>query len=264
MQMRALAIALALVACDGDPPSVVVEIQSDLEIPRETNSLLARVQFDGRTIAEETYALGDPPRDRWPQTLPLIAGDTYDDRVMLFAEARIAISGPSAIAGFGQIEVVFPESGSDTLVLELPRACRDDDHDGYGIGFGCKKPDCDDTNDRIPYPSLCPGFIVPDAGMGDSGESDSGADAGPSDGGNPPDPDGGTNGFPCGMTTCNADQTCLGDMCWKSCMTTEDCGVLALACLEDFGVCICRVPCFSGSSAECPLETECISGCCNI
>jgi hypothetical protein len=261
--VRGLLIVLVLASCDDDPSSVIVEIHSDLQIPREANSLIARVQHDGHTIAEETYSLGEPPRDRWPQTLPLIAGSTYDDRVTLAAEARIALSGPSVVAGFGEIEVIFPESGTETIRFELPRSCIDEDDDGYGIGFGCKRPDCDDANVDIPERELCPGFVVPDAGTPDVGPKDGGPDAGPEDGGAPIDggaPDAG--GFGCGATTCGAGQTCLGDMCWKSCATNEDCGDLSLGCLENFGVCICRAPCFNGQE-DCGTY-ECIDGCCDI
>jgi hypothetical protein len=97
--------------------------------------------------------------------------------------------------------------------------------------------------------------VVPDGGVIDAGPVDGGMDSGvpPSDAG----------GFACGVTTCTPDQTCLGDMCWTSCVTNEDCGELTLGCLENFGVCICRVPCFNGQQ-DCPTTYECIDGCCNI
>lgn len=249
---------LALLSCDDGPPAVILEIHSDLEIPRETNSLVARVQVDGRTIADETFTLGDPPRDRFPQTLPLIAGATYDDRVHVAAEARIALTGPSVVVGFGELDVAFPRSGSDTVRLDLPRSCIDGDGDGFGLGFGCKRPDCDDTDPDVPAQAFCPGFGAPDAGP-----MDATPDAGPEDGG-PMDAaiDAGVPGTACGQTTCAEDEDCLGNACFKRCTTHEDCGALTLGCLENFGVCICRVPCFNGDQDCGPYE--CIDGCCQL
>jgi hypothetical protein len=255
---RLLALLAIAASCDDGAPSVIVEISSDLEIPRETNSLVARVQSDGRTIAEETYSLGDAPRDRWPQTLPLISGATYDERVSIAAEARLALTGPSVVVAYGEMEIEFPTSGSETVELALPRSCVDSDRDGFGIGFGCKRPDCDDTDSTIPSPNFCPGFGAPDAGPMDVGPIEAGPDAGPIDAA----PDSGVPGPTCGTTTCSADQTCLGDQCWKSCATNEDCGALALGCLEEFGVCICRAPCFNGDQDCGPYE--CIDGCCDL
>jgi hypothetical protein len=256
--LRIAIAGLALLSCSNDPPSVVVELRSDLEIPRETNSLVARLQSSGRIIAEETYSLGEAPRDRWPQTLPVIAGEVRDQPIAFAAEARISRTGPSVVVGFGEVQFAFPASGSATVALDLPRSCIDDDRDGFGIGFGCKRPDCDDTDFSIPIPNFCPGLGAPDAGPIDATPDAGPVDAEPVDAA----PDTGVPGPTCGTTTCNPDQTCLADQCWKSCTTNEDCGALSLGCIEEFGVCICRAPCFNGDQDCGPYE--CIDGCCNL
>lgn len=253
--MRLLAIAPCLAAC-GEP-AVVVEIVSDLGIPRETNSLVARVD-DGTAVVEETYALGDPPRDGWPQTLPILAG-TGRERATVAAELRISASGmPSVVVGYGEREIHFPRSGYDTVRLEVPRSCIDSDGDGFGIGFGCKRPDCDDTNGTVPAEAFCPGYGVVDAGVADAGPP---PDAGPSDGGLPDTgaPDSGVEA--CGGDICQPDETCLNQQCLLRCETTLDCGEIHLACLEQFGVCICRVPCFNVDDCG---PYVCVDGCCEL
>lgn len=251
-----IAILLALFACDDDGPAVVLEIASDLTIPGETNSLVARVQEGGATLAEETYALGDPPRDQWPQTLPVVAGGRADDRVMVAAELRISAPGmPSVVVGYGEREVAFPRSGYETVHLDVPRSCIDADADGFGIGFGCKRPDCDDTDPRVPAEEFCPGQS-PDAGVPDARDAGPGGDGGVDAGVRL---DGGTD--LCGGDVCEPNERCLMDQCLTRCRTNQDCGTLELACLEQFGVCICRVPCFNGN--ECG-PYECVDGCCRI
>lgn len=253
----ATAILLSLLACDDDGPAVVLEIASDLAIPGETNTLVARVQQDGATLAEETYPLGDPPRDQWPQTLPIVAGARADDRVMVAAELRVSTPGmPSVVVGYGEREVAFPRRGYETLRLDVPRSCIDADSDGFGIGFGCKRPDCDDTDPRVPEEEFCPGQF-PDAGIPDVPDAGPPQDGGPDAG---VGPDSGTE--ICNGEICQPNERCLMNQCLRECSTSQDCGTIELACLEQFGVCICRVPCFNRGQDCGPYE--CVDGCCRI
>ncbi len=163
------------------------------------------------------------------------------------------------VVGFGEIDVSFPRTGSDTVRLDVPRSCIDSDHDGYGLGFGCKRPDCDDTDPNVPSRGLCPGFGGPDAGPQDAAPDAGPVDAGPVDAG----PDAGLPGDLCGgANTCAPEEACLAQMCFKRCATNEDCGALTLGCLDTIGVCICRVPCPNGDQDCGPYE--CIDGCCNL
>ena len=259
------ALLAILVSCSADQPAVIVEISSDLSIPTETNSLVARIQESGTTLAEKTYTLGEAPNDRWPQTLPLLPGDGHGANVDVAAELRITAPGmPSVVVGYGERTIQFPNEGEETVTLDVPRSCVDADDDGFGIGFGCKRPDCDDTDPRVPAEAFCPGFGIPDAGqpadtgvVTDAGQPADAGDAGVVDTG-PPD-----SGIElCGAEVCEPDETCLNQQCLQSCMNNLDCGSISYACLEQFGVCICRVPCFNGTQDCGPYQ--CVDGCCEI
>lgn len=231
---------------------MLVDISSELAIPEETNNLVVRISVDGAESVEEVYTLGDAPRDRWPQTLPLLADDALPERLTVAGELRVTTEGrPSVVVGYGEVQVDFPNAGTERTPLEVPRACRDDDGDGYGLGFGCISFDCDDDDPDVPRERFCGEPAARDGGVRDGGGRDAG----------PPVRDGGVVGTPCGTMVCGEDEACLNRECYPRCMSNADCGELHLGCLTRYGVCICRVPC--GSTNDCgPLE--CTDGCCRF
>lgn len=255
-----LLILLALASCRADaPPALIVDISSDLTIPAETNGLAVRVRADGEERIESTYELGTAPRDRWPQSLPIVAGDDTPARISVAAELRVEQDGrPSVVVGYGDIDEPFPVSGETRVGLLVERACVDADGDGFGVGFGCVSPDCDDTDPNAPAVYFCGQGPAPDGGVRDGGPRDGGPPG--RDGGiNPPPRDGGSE--TCGGDICEANETCFVGACRRSCTRNEDCGEVHLACLTRYGVCICRAPCPGGD--ECgPLE--CVDGCCQF
>jgi hypothetical protein len=251
-----LSILTALFACKADaPPALIVDISSELAIPEETNGLAVRVRADGEDRIESTYELGTPPRDRWPQSLPIVAGDDAPERVTVAAELRVEQEGrPSVIVGYGDIDEPFPTAGETHVGLFVERACVDADDDGYGVGFGCALPDCDDADPDAPSIYFCGEKPPPDGGIP---EDDGGT---PRDGG-PAPRDGGVGQQMCDSDICEADEVCFAGMCMKRCTSSEDCGELHLSCLTRYGVCICRVPCRGGTDCG-PLE--CTDGCCQF
>ncbi len=275
--MRRLALLCALLACScaEESSSVVIQLSSDLEIGVEANVLVARVMSGGTALAEESYLLGEPPLDKWPQTLPIISMNTSDSTIRVEAELRLSLAGmPSVAVGFGQAQAELQPGGDMKVVLFVDRNCDDLDGDGFGIGFGCVMPDCDDNDPRVPREEFCPDPVVADAGV-DAGESDTGvADAGPTDADRPdaPAPDAAIDagfdagvpdigGEACGQEVCEADERCASGRCRKECQTTPDCGSVYLSCLESFNICICRVPCADPATDMCgPLA--CVDGCC--
>ncbi len=244
---------LAVLGCQSQgPAALLISLESELQVPQETNSLVVRVLDQRTPLTEQTYSLGDAPRDRWPQTLPLLAGQAHSKTVMLATELRIATVGqPSVVVGFQETQLTFPERGQDNVSITIPRSCVDEDGDGFGVGFGCARPDCDDQRADVPDPNFCPGPEQPDAGVGDVGMRDLGTpDAGP--------------GMTCGprADVCQNDEICFMEMgCFRPCQRPQDCGSLHLGCLDSVGICICRVPC-SGQGDCGPFE--CIDNCCQI
>lgn len=248
------------VGCDGAGASaLVVSIRSSLEIPAETDTLVVRIVESDGTSTERSYGLGEPPRDAWPQTLPVLPGRRGGERVTIAGELRVSVVGmPSVVVGYGETAATLPERAQSGVDLDIPPACIDADGDSYGTGFGCKRPDCDDTRSDVPDPNFCSGVRPPPP------------DGGPRDGGAPPAPDsgvparrdGGTPASPCdGSVTCAADETCLGGQCYRRCRDTRDCREVSYGCLDRLGVCICRVPC--ATSNDCGPYT-CVDRCCQI
>jgi hypothetical protein len=251
---------MPILAChDSNDPTLLVRITSSLSIPQETDTLVARVVENG-TSTERTYLLGDPPRDAWPQILPVIAGNNSAKMVTVAGELRFSPVGrPSVVVGYGETRAEFPVAGERMVDLDVPRACVDLDGDGYGNGFGCAQPDCDDRRADVPSPnfSLCPGLGSPDGGAS--------MDAGATDSGRPSRDAGVDGGFPdlCGArdVTCAANETCLSGQCYRRCETNLDCGEFDLGCINPPGICICRRMC--NNNTDCG-PYQCRDGCCRI
>lgn len=276
-----LSLALVLAACaEGTPASLVLRLDSDLVIGEETNSLVVRVRPDGAPPEEASYPLGDGARSTWPQTLPIVAGQRPPMVVGLELELRWATPGvPSVVVGYRELSLPFPADRSEQVEVRIGRSCVDADGDGYGVGFGCDKPDCDDEDRDVPALRFC--GVPADAGAPDGGTSpdggdpeDAGLDAGVdggveeqdagardaevSDTGTPPD----AGGAPlCDGEVCEADEVCFMDQCRQSCRSNRDCDGVQLACLQEYGVCICRVPCRDSNTCG---PFQCIDGCCQL
>ncbi len=256
---RALGIWLfgLATACQTDAPALLVDVSSELEIPGDTNNLVIRIDADGERF-EQAYTLGDAPRDRWPQTLPVVGVDSIPKRLTVAGELRVTTEGrPSVVVGYGEVEVAFPAEGIARAPLEVPRACTDADGDGFGVGFGCSDPDCDDDDPDAPRLYFCGSGPIRDGGVRDGGPV---RDGGVRDGG-PAPRDGGVSGTPCGDAFCAEDEMCLDAECYRSCTTNADCGAIHLGCFTRYGVCVCRLPCRDSTTCG-PLE--CIDECCQF
>jgi hypothetical protein len=261
-RLAAASIAIFAAACDDSGARLYVEITSELQIPSETNALAVRVEQPAGAMEERSFDLGEPPRDTWPQVLPIIAGNGAKN-ISIAVELRVLRAGqPSIAVGYSRIDATLPRSGESTIAVDVPRACEDLDGDGYGNGFGCASPDCDDTRRDVPDPIFCPVDPPPPP---------------PPDGGVPPpdggvaDPDGGVpdSGAPRGVECpagsgwfCDFAETCVGGQCWEPCAVDLDCDSINEACLENFGICICRMPCDVTIPGSCPFGGTCIDDCC--
>lgn len=253
--MRArLSIALCAiaVACSDDSrPALIFEIRSPLAIPAETNVLAARVMNgEGAVLREETYPLGTPPRDRWPQILPILRGETAPADISLVLELRRANNNaPADVVGFAVAPASFPGAGERTVMVEVPRACADADNDGFGFGVGCRGLDCDDRSPSRPDPSPCE---TPDAGVPDAAPPDAAQQ--------PPDA-----GPVCGDAgvVCPQDETCFAGACRDTCEGQMECPDQNQLCLPPFDVCFCRYPC-SENTPPCGGVFACLDGCCQL
>ncbi|MCC7387084.1 MAG: hypothetical protein IT384_34945 [Deltaproteobacteria bacterium] len=230
------ATCLPLACGKSEAVAVVLEIRSSLGIPNETDTLSVRVMDGPSPLSEERYALGIDPRDRWPQTLPLLPGERSPTTVDVLIELSRSSSGaPSSVVGFVATRVTFPSSGVSTLPIDVPRACEDRDGDRYGIGRGCLGADCDENAADVPAQRACP---PADAGVA--------VDAG---------------GVACGDVTCAPDRGCFGNQCGRRCTDDTECGDPDFTCVEPPGVCYCPTPC-EQNPAACGLFS-CVDGCCD-
>lgn len=239
---------LPLACSKAEAVAVVLEIRSSLGIPNETDTLSVRVMDGPSPLSEERYALGVDPRDRWPQTLPLLPGERSPATVEVVIElSRSSPGAPSRVVGFVATRVTFPSSGVSTLPIEVPRACEDPDGDRYGIGQGCLGADCDENAADVPAQRAC---SPADAGVAvDTGvAADTGVavDAG---------------GVACGSITCAPDRRCFGNQCGRRCTNDQECGDPDFTCVEPPGVCYCPTPC-DQNPATCGLF-PCVDGCCD-
>ncbi|MBI2376854.1 MAG: hypothetical protein HYV07_22840 [Deltaproteobacteria bacterium] len=253
-----LTAVVVTLGCTRASPSLLVEVTSSLAIPAETDSLVARVlTIDGAKLLEEqSYALGSAPNDVWPQTLPIISGETSPTDFALVVELRKTRGGaPSDVMGFASAQARFPDFGTREVPLPVPRVCTDEDYDEYGLGLGCRGPDCDDSRPEVPVDLSCDS----DAGVGDAsrdgGSRDGGRDAG--------FPDGGP--IPCDRTdagSCGPGFVCtpLG-RCARECVVDRDCGRPWLMCLQTIEACFCRVPCRPAGGCG---PYACVDGCCQV
>lgn len=254
-----MAILVGLAGCQTDSPALLVDVSSELDIPTETNVLAIRIDADGRRV-DETYVLGTPPRDKWPQTLPVVA-EEIPTRLSIAGELRVSSDGrPSVVVGYGEVEIAFPTEGVARVPLEVPRACTDADGDGFGVGFGCADPDCDDDDPDAPMLYFCGGGPPRDGGVRDGGPAGT-RDGGPPRDAGPRPRDGGVEGTPCGQMICAEDEMCLNEDCYRRCTTQADCAEFHLGCSTRYGVCLCRLPCRDSTTCG-PLE--CIDGCCQF
>lgn len=256
MRRTGVIVAVVCIAgCQTDSPTLLIDISSELQIPHETNNLVVRLEADG-IPSEDAYALGTAPRDKWPQTLPVVAETTLPKRVRFTGELRVTTAGqPSVVVGYGEVSLDFPQEGLARASLTIPRACTDADDDGYGVGFGCAEADCDDDDPRAPAEYFCGAGPVRDGGVV------VGRDGGPTRDAGPARPDGGVMGTPCGMDVCGRDEMCVNNACFRSCMDQGDCPEFHLQCSTRYGVCFCRLPCRDSTTCG-PLE--CVDGCCQF
>jgi hypothetical protein len=218
---------------------LIVRIRSPLTIARETNQIVARVTPEGGMATEQGYDLGAPPRDHWPQTLPIIAGQETRSFALRVELRRSAQGQASVEVGFAETSTRIAQ-GQRTMDMVVPRDCMDMDGDGYGVGFGCKGPDCDDTRADIPDQNPCP--PAPDGGVG-------------SDGGMP----GGLG--PCILgdsNPCQPGQACVAMQCFQECSDSVPCADLSYGCVPGFDVCLCKAPCFTFQCSA----SACVNGCC--
>lgn len=113
--------------------------------------MVVSVYSGAEAVRQESYLLGTPPRDRWPQTLPLISEGRLAT-VGVGAELRLtAQGGAPRIVGYGSLEVSFPSSGSKEVELTIARSCS-----------GPPAPGCPDRPDAGLLDAACP------AGCGDA------------------------------------------------------------------------------------------------
>lgn len=250
----ALLLGVLLAGCSGEgPAALVLRLSSDLTIGQETNSLVVRVRADEGAPEEASYPLGEGERAAWPQTLPIVAGARHPKEVSVELELRWATPGvPSVVVGYAELTHAFPERQSQEVAVSIARACTDADGDGYGVGFGCDKPDCDDRDPAVPAQRFCGAPVPTDGGVADSGVPD-GGDAGVQ-------PDAGAPEL-CGVETCEGDEVCFMDECRQSCTDNRDCDGVQLACLQVYGICICRVPCLDSNTCG---PFQCVDGCCQL
>jgi hypothetical protein len=240
------AAGLGLSACHGSSAdALILRITSPLTIPRETNQLVATVTPQGGASAIDSYDLGAPPRDGWPQTLPIVAGDHSGRMLDLQIELRNSSPNRASVAvGFAEMSASIPASGEETRDVVVPRNCTDMDGDGYGVGFGCIGPDCNDMDPTIPAMRPCPGMGDTDGGVGDGGSSDGGL----------------LGGFgKClpGANPCSPDQACFMGVCFQKCSDSVPCADLSYGCLPGLDVCLCKAPCGILCNAS-----ACVNGCC--
>lgn len=239
---------LLLVGCEPAPVEtardLLLEIHSSFQLPDEANELWVQVESDGAVVAQELYPLGAPPRDRWPQTLPIYGGEHHADTVdvALDLRLRLAEDEPPVLRGQVAQRIAFPAEGTRTVAMEIPRGCEDADGDRYGEGMGCRGADCDDGDAALN--TYCPAPVV-----------DCSSDA----------------------SLCDAEtELCHAQVCLPRCDPLawwDDCGRKEyLTCLADPGVCVCRTPCDDDEGCEIcsswdwmcafPEQWSCTDGCC--
>jgi hypothetical protein len=227
-----LALAFASTACSEAAPSIILDIRSPLAIPTEANGLGVRLLDDRTVLREESYSLGSAPRDRWPQSLPIVPGPSSPKALSIVLELRLTTgAAPSEIVGFAVASATFPATGVTRIDVEIGRACSDVDGDGFGAGAGCRGSDCDETRREAPDPEGCE---VPDGGTPDSG--------------------------PCGGR-CGASESCCREQCVPACDNFA-CGEDRL-CRFDCDGCECIYPC-AGQPGRCGLNFPCVNGCCQL
>lgn len=212
--------------CGEETPALLAEIRSPLAIPTQTNELVVRIKTGDQILKQVSSSLGLPPRDAWPQTLPIVAGAKHRSRISVEIELRMNLPGVSTDAvGYSRSAFEFPETGTLEALFEVARICADVDGDGYGVGRGCLGPDCDETSTDVPR--LLPCQTVACTPGGDD---------------------------------CDSEQICHQDACVPRCDTESAlCSGMHVKCDAPSGACVCRSPCVE--QADCqfcwPSETDC-------
>jgi hypothetical protein len=106
--------AMALIGCT-DHGSLVVHLSSSLQIPNETDELLVHLISNGNTVKDQIYDLGTPPRDDWPQVLPIVSDSGGLKAVTIAAELRKGMPGRiPLLVGFSAVDAMFPASERST------------------------------------------------------------------------------------------------------------------------------------------------------
>jgi hypothetical protein len=246
VQPRAIAIALVqlfgaatAIGCQ-EHGAIVIHLTSSLEIPLETDALLVHLYSGGASIRDQTYPLGTPPRDGWPQVLPIVSDGGELSSVTIAAELRKAGRGQiPMLVGYSAIDAVFPSSGARDVALDIARAC--DSPDGYGSGSGC----------RGPRP-------IADAGVMMMIRSDAGSVSAPPDAGGP------AGGCAPIEGPCAANEVCFEDHCRTTCSEMNPCQDANYAyCVDPPGVCDCTLRC-NDNTSRCYPFTCLANGCCRL
>ncbi len=220
-------LAAWVVGCGESTSRLELRLVSPLSVPGEADQLVVRVYTGTIAIGGESYRLGEPGRDAWPMLVPIIGVGARQHAVSLVVELQTTQDGPSETVAFATASAMFPDGGVQTVAIEIPRACIDRDGDGYGVGLGCRGPDCDDERAEVPGQLDCP--AVDPNRCGDS-----------------PRP-------------CAGSQVCYGAACRDPCEREKECAGVGQTCLRSEGVCVCRTPC---DQVEGCFPFECIEGCC--
>jgi hypothetical protein len=234
----ALIAMLAALGCTEERGGLIVNLDSSLEIPNETDALLVRVVVNGDTIGTESYDLGPYPRNAWPQSLPVVSTGGATRRVTIAAELRKASAGqPPILVGYGAIDATLPTSGTASIALEIARLC--DSSDGFGTGPGCKGP-----------PQMMP---VTDAGTPPDAMTTM------------PPPDAGTTPPACVPVEgpCTQGQVCYQNHCRATCDNMTPCQDPSMAYCLPQGVCDCTLGCTQMARGCYPFTCE-ANGCCKL
>lgn len=151
-----LVLGLLLSGCAADGPAVLVlDIDADLEIGREVNELRVQLRADGEPLEDTVYPLGEGDRADWPQILPIVEGALHPSMLTIRLELAWNVPGGRVVLGATEMQARFPGRRTQHASVYVRRACEDFDSDGYGVGYGCDEPDCDDFDPATPLVRDC-------------------------------------------------------------------------------------------------------------
>lgn len=258
--VRQLAVAALVAACTSCSDGVAelrLVIESTLEMPTQTDTLVLQLKEDNTNAVTQTYdRLGTGDLTAWPLYLPVTA-KSGPRPVTIMIELRHS-ARPNSIVGYREARAEIPAVGQSVRHSILVQgACSDEDGDGFFVGYDCLNPDCDDSRSSVPSTEPCGDEdmmrepISNPIGMRDAGQADAVADAGANDTATPDTGvvvDSGVDaGTPisCGpLAPCPAGQVCSGliGTCMPACVTAANCPHSNYVCLPS-GHCACSRLC---------------------